>query len=146
MGASLHAQQSLLGPSETSCDFCCCYIFVVVLLLVHDQSGTIRVNEKRMPPRNLLPSCRKRVEILCFSALKSCLRLRIRTGSCSVKQYISLKSHLWDFPRTCPCPSEIRHYRGHPASRTKVSGSPSPVARTNRIYPAVSSRFSDRVV
>ena len=55
--------------------------FVVVLLACFTtkvgQSGSMK---KRMPARNPLPSCYRRVEILWFSAAKNCLRLRIRTG------------------------------------------------------------------
>jgi hypothetical protein len=55
---------------------------------------------------------------------------------------LSLKSRQPDFLHKCLSPSLSS--RSPSASRMKVSGSTSPVARAKRIYPAVSSRFKRR--
>ena len=89
--------------------------FVVVLLLLHDQSGTVRVNEKTnaSTARKPLAILRGVWRFYGSQLLRTASDFGYAPAVGSVKQYISLKSHLWDFPRTCPCPSEIRHYRAH---------------------------------
>ena len=62
--------------------------------------------------------------------------------------HLGLKGRLSDLPRSCLESIGVPRLSSPPCStsETKVSGSPSPGSRTNRIYPAVSSRLSDRVV
>ena len=97
-------------PLTATCAEECGVVLLACFTTKVGQSGSMK---KRMPARNPCHPARGVWRFYGSQLLRTASDFGYAPAVGSVKQYISLKSHLWDFPRTCPCPSEIRHYRAH---------------------------------